>query len=115
MTKNLPEPVPEYSPEAYDYMVASILDMVVDGVPHQAVWDLCFIAQNHEQFYAGMQAMVELGDIINDHCEREPDDGTYDEEDEFLREEWGTEGDDFDPPEDWFDEGGPFGPEDPDL
>ena len=98
-------------PEDYDYMVAAILDMLVDGVPHQAVWDLTFIAQSAEEFYAGMQAMVELGDIINDHYQREPDDGAYDEEDSGR---WGTEGDDFDPPEEWFRPGGPFGPQDPD-
>jgi len=108
----LPPIVPDYTPEDYDYMISSILDMVVDGVPQKAVWDLCFIAQNSEQFYTGMQAMVELGDIINDHYEREPDDGAYDEEDECPREEWGTEGDDFDPPDDWFDGEGPFNPED---
>lgn len=95
-----------FEPDDYDLMIAAVLDMLVDGIPHRAVWDLTHIAQSADEFYAGMQAMSALGDIINDHYEREPDDGTYDEQDR----RWGTEDDFFDPPDDWFDEGGPFGP-----
>lgn len=112
--KNLKAP---YTPDDYDLMVAATLDMVMDGVPHQAVYDLTIIAQTAPEYYAGMQAMVELGDILKDHHEyrqQEPDDGTYtEEEDAHIWKQWGTEADDFDPPPDWFDDGGPFGPEDP--
>lgn len=93
-------------------MTAAIMDAIIEGIPSSAVRDLCVIAETPSQFFFGMQAMVELGDIIKDHySNKEPDDGTFDE----IENLWGTEGDDFDPPEDWFDEGGPFGPEDPDL
>lgn len=110
--KNLPAIIP---PDPYDFMVAAVLDMIEDSIPHDAVRDLCVIAQDAEQFHTGMQALVELGDIIEDHYDDkgEPDDGPYDEEidlyDDYA-EDWDTDGDDFDPPDDWFDEGGPFDP-----
>jgi len=91
-------------------MVGSIFAFLEDGIPHQALFDLTVIAQTALEFEAGMNAMVELGDIINDHYDtREPDDGPYDEIKETI---WGTEGDGFDPDEGWFSDGGPFGPED---
>lgn len=107
---NLPAMIP---PSDFDRMVGSIFAFLDDGIPHQALFDLTVISQTADQFEAGMNAMVELGDIINDHYDKkEPDDGPYDEIEDIL---WGTEGDDFDPPEDWFHDGGPFGPdEDPD-
>jgi hypothetical protein len=91
-------------------MIASVIAAMEEGVPSQAVIDLCVIAENGVEFYSGMQALLELGDIISDHYdpqEKEPDDGAYDEEIAL----WGTEGDDFDPPEEWFGEGGPFDPD----
>ena len=91
-------------------MVGSLFAFIDDDIPMQALFDLTVIAETAEEFEAGMNAMVELGDILKDHNDRrEPDDGPYDEIEKIL---WGTEGDDFDPPEDWFDEGGPFGPDD---
>jgi len=90
-------------------MVGSIFAYIEDGIPEQALFDLTIIAQNAKDFEAGMSALVELGDIINDHySEREPDYGPYDEIEDSI---WGNEGDDFDPPEDWFTDGGPFGPD----
>lgn len=53
--------------EPYDLMIASILDSVVDEIPPETVHDLCVIAQDPEQFYVGMQATVELWDIVKDH------------------------------------------------
>lgn len=104
--RNLPVP---NGPSDYDRMRSSLFAFVADGITNQALEDLTVIAQNPLEFEAGMNAMVELGDIIRDHNEKEPDDGTFDEEDILF---WGTEDDDFDPPEDWFGEDGPFGPYD---
>lgn len=53
--------------DPYDLMIAAILDSIVDGIPHEAIEDLCVDAQNAEQFYAGVQAAVELQDIWKDH------------------------------------------------
>jgi len=111
MSKNPPAATP---PSDYELMVGSIFAFLEDGIPHQALFDLTVIAHTAKEFEAGMNALVELGDILNDHYdtyEREPDDGPYDEIEDSI---WGTEGDDFDPPEDWFGEGGPFGPYDED-
>ena len=106
---HLPAVIP---PSDFDRMVGSIFAYIEDGIPERALFDLTFIAETAEEFEAGMGALVELGDIINDHydkTEREPDDGPYDEIEDSI---WGTEGDDFDPDEDWFQDGGPFGPYD---
>jgi len=95
----------------FDRMTGSIFAFLEDGIPHQALFDLTVIAQNANEFEAGMNALVELGDILIDHYEqsyKEPDDGNYEEYENYF---WGTEGDDFDPPEDWFEDGGPFGPD----
>ena len=101
------KPPTPFEPDPYDYMIAATLDMIEEGIPLGAVSDLCVIAQDAQQFFVGMQAMVHLGDIIKDHYHKgEPDDGPYDEEED----RWGTEGDDFDPPDEWFGEGGPFDP-----
>jgi len=111
MSKNPPATTP---PSDYELMVGSIFAFLEDGIPHQALFDLTVIAHTAKEFESGMSALVELGDILNDHYdtyEREPDDGPYDEIEDII---WGTEGDDFDPPEDWFGEGGPFGPYDED-
>ena len=111
MSKNLPSATP---PSDYELMVGSIFAFLEDGIPHKSLFDLTVIAQTAKEFEAGMNASVELGDILNDHYdtyEMEPDDGTYDEIEDSI---WGTEGDDFDPPEDWFGGGGPFGPYDED-
>lgn len=92
----------------FDRMVSSIFAFIEDGIQPQALFDLTIISNNAKEFEAGMNAMVELGDIMIDHNElskREPDDGEYEEYETYL---WGTEGDDFDPPEDWFTDGGPF-------
>jgi hypothetical protein len=93
-------------------MIATIMMAIEEDLPSQAIMDLCVIAKNGVEFHVGMRALVELGDVLRDHYdpeEKEPDDGTYDEEEAFY---WGTEGDDFDPPDDWFEDGGPFDPDD---
>lgn len=59
--------------EPYDLMVASILDFIYDDVPQEALHDLCVLAENELEFFAGMQAMVDLGDIIKDHYDRKED------------------------------------------
>lgn len=106
--ENLPVPHdgPDFELTDYDYMIAAILDMIVDGVPLESVEQLCVDAENAREFFAGMQALIHLGDIVADHYAQE----TYDGEETDDEEGYGTKGDDFDPPEDWFDEGGPFGP-----
>jgi Na+-transporting NADH:ubiquinone oxidoreductase subunit NqrA len=84
MTKNLPVTA---EPSDYDRMAASIFAFIADDIPIQALEDLTVIAENAKEFEAGMNAMVELGDILLDHYDfsrmltmKEPDDGPYDEE-----------------------------------
>lgn len=103
---HLPAMIP---PSDFERMVGSIFAFIDDDIPRQSLFDLTVIAETAEEFEAGMNALVELGDIIQDHYEnKEPDDGPYDEIEDIL---WGTESDDFDPPEDWFTDGGPFDPD----
>lgn len=110
MSKNPPVPV---EPSDYDRMACSIFAFIADGIPIQALEDLTVIAENAKEFEAGMNAMVELGDIIADHYDnKEPDDGTYDEEeDEYT--EWPPDDPNWPPrlDEDWGPED-PFGPDD---
>jgi len=99
-------------PSDFNRMVCSIATYLdEDGISETALYDTTVLSETAAEFEAGMNAMVELMDIVADYNHRrEPDHGTYDEEEEL----WGTEGDDFEPDDSWFDEGGAFDPDEDD-
>jgi hypothetical protein len=63
--KNPPQP-PEPWITGFDLMIAAILDSVVDEIDPVVVHELCVIAQNPEEFFAGMQGSVFLKDCVDD-------------------------------------------------
>jgi len=54
----------------FELMLAAVLDIIVDDVPLSAVDDLSIEAKTATEFFNGVQALVELGDIIKDHKEK---------------------------------------------
>lgn len=81
MSDNLPVPSFEITP--FELLKMSLADFVEDGLPHHTITNLLFLAEDEVQFHAGMQAAIELKDIVLDHYdnEKEPDDGPFDEQD----------------------------------
>ena len=58
---------PVYDLSDFEYMLAAIVDIMVDEIPLEQVWQLSFEAKTAEGFFHGVQALVELQDIIKDH------------------------------------------------
>nr|DAU76345.1 MAG TPA: hypothetical protein [Caudoviricetes sp.] len=52
-------------------MNAAIADVIIEGIPLDAVFDLSLEAKTAAEFFVGVQALTELGDIIKDHYEIE--------------------------------------------
>ena len=96
-------PVP-WDLEDFDYVRAGLADYVVEELEPSALWHLTFLATTPEEFFAGIQAAVELQDIVRDYydTEREPDDYLFEEADDtgieihiFLDEDDDEDDDDY--------------------
>ena len=55
----------------FELMNAAIADVIIEGIPLDAVFDLSLEAKTAAEFFVGVQALTELGDIIKDHYEIE--------------------------------------------
>lgn len=55
----------------FELMNAAIADVIVEDIPLEAVFYLSCEAESALEFFAGVQALAQLGDIINDHYDRE--------------------------------------------
>lgn len=71
MTDPVPPTPREPDLDDYDYMIASVIDMAVEEVSYEAVMSLTCVAENAQQFFAGMQATIELGEIVDDYYAKE--------------------------------------------
>lgn len=87
----IPPKQPEFTPTDYDLMIAAVVDIIADGIPLRAVWDLTYLAQDPMQFYTGMMAAAELNDVVKDHYAEETDYGTSEETDGFENYIWWPE------------------------
>lgn len=96
----------------------AILAMIEDNISLKALEDLVMLSENAAEFEAGMDALVHLDEIVGDHYDytlKPPEgdedyDGQCDEAYFEADEEEYRWREDYDPDEDWYRDGGPFGP-----
>ena len=50
-----------------DYLHAAYADAIAEGIPLDRLIELYTDAETAPQFFAGVQALVELQDIVEDH------------------------------------------------
>lgn len=81
LTENLPVP---WDLSDFDYVRAGLADFVVEELEPHTLWNLTYLATTPQEFFAGVQAAVELQDIVRDYydTEREPDDYPFEETDD---------------------------------
>lgn len=81
---------PSFSVTPLDLMKMSLAEFIEDGLPHHTIINLLFLADTEIEFFVGMQAAVELKDLVLDHYdkEREPDDYPFDETDDGTEDDF---------------------------
>jgi hypothetical protein len=72
----------QFDLDPYDLVTAAVADMIIEGVPVPAMWDISYIAENGEEFFAASQAQIRLQEIVNDYYAIEegsiiPEDPSY--------------------------------------
>lgn len=54
-----------------DAVLAAWCDSIVEDLPLPAIWDLLFIATSAEEVFVGIQAQIQLKEVVYDYYSQE--------------------------------------------